>query len=245
MVEWTGTGVILSARKHGETSVILDVLTEEKGRHAGIVRGGASRKKAAELQPGTQVEVNWRARLDEHLGSYTVEPLKSRAVIMNDRLGLYALGSVTAMIGFAFPERMPLPNLYFATIDLLDNLVEAQPWLLGYAKWEMALLDDLGYGLDLSECAATGAIEELVYVSPKSGRAVSKAGGAEFADRLLPLPSFHLGGDFGGLQDIIDSLKLTGFFLNARLAPALGKQDLPDARLRLVRQIERLEDAKI
>ncbi|MEM7241614.1 MAG: DNA repair protein RecO [Pseudomonadota bacterium] len=245
MVEWTGSGVILSARKHGETSVILDVFTEERGRHAGIVRGGASRKRAAELQPGTQVEVNWRARLDEHLGSYTVEPLKSRASIMADRLGLYALGSVTSLIGFAFPERMALPNLYFATLDLLDRLADGRSWLSDYAKWEMTVLEDLGYGLDFSACAATGGTDDLCYVSPKTGRAVSRAGGADYADRLLPLPDFLLGGDLRGLQDIKDSLRLTGFFLNAWLAPALGKAELPEPRARLVAQIERLDDAKI
>ena len=245
MVEWTDTGIILSSRKHGETSVIIDVLTKEHGRHAGLVRGGVSRKWAPVLQPGNQVALEWRARLDEHLGSYKAELEKSRTSILSDRLGLAALGSITAIVQFAFPERMRLPALYDATLGLLDQLSAGAPWLIDYALWEMMVLDDLGYGLDLTSCAATGSTDELIYVSPKSGRSVSASGGADYADRLLRLPAFLRGADVQGISDIEVSLALTGHFLNAWLAPALGKATLPDARARLVTLIGKLTDAKI
>ena len=245
MVEWTGSGVILSVRKHGETSAIIDVFTEEKGRHAGLVRGGVSRKWAPILQPGAQVGVSWRARLEEHLGSYQVEPLKSRATILNDRLGLAALNSATSLISFAFPERMALPGLYDATQELFDRIAAQEPWLIHYAEWEMQVLDDLGYGLDLSECAASGSDQELVYVSPKSGRAVSREGAGEYADRLRGLRPFLLGGALSGLDDIHAALHLSGHFLNLWLAPALGKAELPAARGRLLSLLHGLKSEAI
>lgn len=239
-MEWRSDGVIVGLRKHGETSAIIDVLTQEKGRHAGVVRGGASRKIAPLLQPGAQVNVEWRARLEEHLGSYHVEPLKSRAHVMSDRFGLAGLSSVCSLVCFAFPERMALPGLYDATLDLLDRISERRDWLDAYAHWELAVLDDLGYGLDLSECAATGELEDLVYVSPKSGRAVSARGAGEWADQLLVLPGFLRDGMAGDdPNDLKNALKLTGYFLAGWLAPALGNRPLPEARSRLITLVEK------
>ncbi len=245
-MEWRSDGVIVGLRNHGENSAIIEVLTEQKGRHAGVVRGGASRKIAPLLQPGAQVNVEWRARLEEHLGSYHVEPLQSRAHVMSDRLGLAGLTAICSLVCFAFPERMALPGLYDATLDLLDRLSAGDQWLDAYAHWELALLDDLGYGLDLSECAATGDLENLVYVSPKSGRAVSASGAGKWADQLLALPQFLRDGQHTtDVKELIVALNLTGFFLNAWLAPALGNRPLPEARARLLRALERKRDAEL
>lgn len=234
-MEWRDTGTIISVRKHGETSTIVDVLTEGHGRHAGIVRGGASRKMAPILQPGTQVDAEWRARLEEHLGSYTLEPTQSRATILSNRLGLSAMGSVCALVHFAFPERMAFPRLYRATIGLFDQMAADGAWLSDYALWEYAVLEELGYGLDLDSCAATGATQELIYVSPKSGRAVSRTAGAEWANRMLPLPPFlRAETATKDASEVLDALKTTGYFLERRLAPALGNRPLPDARARFV-----------
>ena len=152
-MEWQDTGTIISVRKHGESSTIVDVLTATHGRHAGLVRGGAGRKMAPILQPGTQVDVEWRARLEEHLGNYTIEPIQSRAVILSNRLALSAMGSVCALVNFGFPERMSFPRLYSATIALFDQMAAEGAWLSDYALWEYAVLEDLGYGLDLESCA--------------------------------------------------------------------------------------------
>ena len=234
-MEWQGTGVIISVRKHGETSTIVDVLTQQHGRHAGVVRGGASRKLAPILQPGTQVDAEWRARLEEHLGSYKLEPVQSRATILSDRLALAAMGSVCALISFAFPERMSFPRLYDATVNLLDQMSVGHAWLSDYALWEQAVLDELGYGLDLDTCAATGDMQDLIYVSPKSGRAVSRKAGAQWADRMLPLPRFlRAKTATKEASEVLDALKTTGYFLERRLAPALGNRPLPDARERFL-----------
>lgn len=234
-MEWQDTGTIISVRKHGETSTIVDVLTESHGRHAGIVRGGAGRKLAPILQPGTQVDAEWRARLEEHLGSYTLEPTQSRATILSDRLALSAMGSVCAVVNFAFPERMSFPRLYQATIGLFDQMAAGGSWLSDYALWEYAVLEELGYGLDLDSCAATGAMQDLIYVSPKSGRAVSATAGADWADRMLPLPRFlRAQTATKEAAEVIDALKTTGYFLEQRLAPALGNRPLPNARARFV-----------
>lgn len=242
-MEWRDEGVILAARRHGETSVILDVLTKTHGRHAGVVRGGASRKQAPVLQPGNQVELEWRARLEEHLGAYRVELLKSRSGIMSDRARLAALSSICALMTFVMPERMELTLIYDQTLDLIERLNSDAPWAADYAVWELMMLEELGYGLDLTSCAATGETQELIYVSPKSGRAVCRSAGAEYADRMLPLPEFlQMQGVDAAPAEVLGALKTTGYFLERWLAPALGNKPLPDARARLVRALEK--DAK-
>ncbi|GLQ35042.1 DNA repair protein RecO [Amylibacter marinus] len=239
-MDWSGEGVILSVRKHGETSAIIDVFTPDRGRHAGVVRAGASRKMAPILQPGTQVAVEWRARLEEHLGSYRVEPLKSRANALQDRLRLAGLTATCALACFAFPERMELAGLYARTIDLMDRIDGTGAWADAYALWELSVLEDLGHGLDLSACAASGVTQDLIYVSPRTGRAVSRAGGAEWADRLLPLPDF-LRNSFAedNRIEVLNALKTTGHFLETALAPALGNRPLPAARDRLMKRLEK------
>jgi DNA repair protein RecO (recombination protein O) len=242
-MEWQDTGTIISVRKHGETSTIVDVLTERHGRHAGLVRGGAGRKLAPTLQPGTQVDVEWRARLEEHLGAYGIEPVQSRAAILSNRLALSAMGSVCALVNFAFPERMSMPRLYGATVHLFDQMAAGGAWLSDYALWEYAVLEELGYGLDLDNCAATGVQQDLIYVSPKSGRAVSRAAGADWADRMLPLPRFlRAQTATKEVVEVLDALKTTGYFLQTRLAPALGNRPLPDARARFVSVLQKIAD---
>lgn len=233
-MEWRDQGVLLSVRRHGETSAIIDVFTSEHGRHAGVVRGGTSRKLAPILQPGAQLSVEWRARLEEHLGTFRVEPIISRAAsVMTDRAGLAAFNAVCGLLVFSLPEREPHPRLYSMTQVLLDAVCAQEDWRALYVQWELALLEDMGFGLDLASCAATGSTEDLAYVSPASGRAVSAKGAGEWVDRLLPLPPVLLG-ETAITRDLLDGLKTTGYFLENWLAPALGDRQLPEARERLI-----------
>ncbi len=238
-MEWRDQGVLLSMRRHGESAAIIEVLTETRGRHAGVVRGGGGRRMAPVLQPGAQLDLVWRARLEDHLGSFAVEPLRLRAAeAMTDRLALLGLGSVCALLQFALPERAPQPVLYPASCALLDRLGQ-EGWLRRYLAWELQLLEATGYGLDLSRCAVTGTAEGLVYVSPRTGRAVSLSGAGPWADRLLPLPP-GLDGQGGMDRDgLLAGLRVTGHFLATWLAPALGDRPLPEARARFLRAVER------
>lgn len=233
-MEWTDEGVLLSARPQGETSALIEVLTAEHGRHAGVVRGGASARMAATLQPGTQVRLVWRARLEDHVGAFTVEPLQSRAALMGDRLALAGLGAVTALLALGLPDRAPHPRLWQATPALLDRMLAGPGWGADYLRWEVLLLDELGFGLDLGQCAVTGSREDLCFVSPRTGRAVSRAGAGDWASRLLPLPAALVSDGPAGPQDLALGLALTAHFLNRELAPRLQGRPLPEARRRLV-----------
>ncbi|MFO7854966.1 MAG: DNA repair protein RecO [Paracoccaceae bacterium] len=235
-MRWRDEGLLLSVRRHGEGAAILEVFTEGHGRHAGVAPGGGSRRQAPLLQPGAQLSVEWSARLEAHIGSWRAEPLRSRAAaLMGDRAALAAMGSVAALSLAFLPEREPHPALYARTVALADALGEDPDWPALYALWELALLSELGFGLDLSRCAATGTTEGLAWVSPKSGRAVSREAGAPWAARLLPLPRLFLGE--GEAPDVAAALRVTGHFLDARAAPAFGLERAPEARARLVRLI--------
>ncbi|MCB2129177.1 MAG: DNA repair protein RecO [Rhodobacteraceae bacterium] len=238
-MEWRDEGVVLAVRRHGETAAIIDVFTPGLGRHAGVVRGGASRRLAPLLQPGAQLDLSWRGRLEEHIGSFTVEPLRSRMAALSDRMALAGLNAVAAMLLFALPDREPHLRLYTTTIALLDGL-GGDGWALDYLRWELTLLEEMGYGLDLSACAVTGVHDDLVYVSPKSGRAVSRAGAGDWADRLLPLPACLLGQGGADAGDLAAGLRLTGYFLEHHLARDLRGRALPEARARLLALIARL-----
>lgn len=239
-MEWRDYGILLSMRRHGESSAIIDVFTEEHGRHAGVVRGGASRRMAPVLQPGAQLDVTWRARLEDHLGSYHAEPLRSRAAAaLSGRLALAGLNAVTALLAFCLPEREPHPDLYVRSERLLDLLEHEDLWPLAYLQWELALLEEVGFGLDLSACAVTGRLAGLAFVSPKTGRAVSREGAGEWADRLLPLPPVLLGQGDAGDTEILQALRTTGYFLETHLAPSLGSHPLPEARGRLMDLLSR------
>jgi DNA repair protein RecO (recombination protein O) len=231
---------LLAVRRHGESSAIIEVFTAQHGRHAGVVRGGGGRKTAPILQPGAQLDVTWRARLDEHIGAFTVEPVQSRAaMVMGDRLALAGLNSVVALLSYSLPERESHPALYSSTIMLMDMLGTSPAWPLAYLRWELSLLDELGFGLDLSRCAVNGEIDDLAFVSPRSGRAVSAEAAGEWADRLLPLPPALLGDGQGDLAGIREGLKTTGYFLNNRLAKQFTDKPLPPARQRLIDVISR------
>ncbi len=239
-MDWRDKGSLLSVRRHGETSVIVELFTAAHGRHLGVVRGGTSRKLAPALQPGTLLDATWRARLEDHIGSYTVEPLRSRAAaLMSGRLTLAALNSLCALLSFALPEREPHPALHRRTEALLDLIGTNPAWPLAYLRWELALLDELGFGLDLSSCVVSGAVEDLAYVSPKSGRAVAAEAAGTWADRLLPLPPALLGHGEGAFAEIAQGLTTTGFFLKTRLAPSLGDRPLPAARQHFVDLVSR------
>lgn len=238
-MEWRDQGALLSVRSHGESAAIIEVFTAAHGRHAGVVRGGASRRIAPILQPGAQLDLTWRARLGEHIGTFTAEPVASRAAILGDRLALAGLNAICALLHLTLPEREPHPALYHASVALLDALGQASDWPLGYLHWELRLLEEMGYGLDLSRCAVTGAREGLVHVSPRTGRAVSAAGAGDWADRLLPLPPCLLGQGDATREELLAGLATTGHFLEHHLARDLGDRPLPGARRRLVEALAR------
>jgi DNA repair protein RecO (recombination protein O) len=239
-MEWRDQGILLAVRKHGETSAILEVFTPTHGIHAGVMRGATSRKIAPILQPGAQLDVQWRARLEDHIGSYSVEPLRSRAaMVMQDRQALAGLNAVCALLVHSLPEREPHPALYERTEALFDILDETELWPLAYLRWEVALLEELGYGLDLDECAVTGKTQDLIYVSPKTGRAVSREGAGEWADRMLPLPFALKGGLDPDPQEVALGLRTTGHFLQKSLASGTRGRPLPEARQRFIDRLLR------
>lgn len=252
-VEWADQGFVLAARRHGESAVIIQSLTENHGRHAGLVRGGASRRFKGVLQPGNQVKLVWRGRLAEHLGHFTVEPAGAEAsLLIGDRRRLGALASACALLESQLPERAPHPALYHGTRSLLTIMADGSDraesgggdlsWLPAYVRWEIGLLAEIGFGLALSHCALTGATEGLAWVSPRTGRAVTEAAAGDYARRLLRLPAFLAGADRSlagagaSLQDCVDGLRLTRHFL---AAAAGGAEHLPAARDRFVEGIAR------
>ena len=241
MIEWRDEGVLLTVRKHGEAAVIVEVFTEHHGKHAGVVRGGAGRKQAPMLQPGGQFEVVWKARLEEHMGAFTVEPLRSRAAqVMADHLALAGLTSVVGLLSFALPEREVHGALYSASINLLDLICITEAWPLAYLHWEMQLLEDLGFGLDLSCCAVSGTTDDLAYVSPKSGRAVSVSAAEPYLKSLLVLPPFLLDkGGAGSPEEIVDGMILTGYFLDRHVFGHSRHGKSPQARQRLFDRLRR------
>jgi DNA repair protein RecO (recombination protein O) len=236
-MEWTDDAIVLGVRPHGETSAILETLTHQHGRHLGLVRGGASRRVKPTLQPGNTIHVHWRARLNEHLGSFVPEVLKARAGDMLDsREALAGLNAFTAVASAALPEREAHAAVFEAGNVLLDAMREdgIAHWGALFVRWEAGLLEDLGFGLDLSRCAATGALENLIYVSPRSGRAVSGEAGAAYKERLFVLPAFLLGTQNAtpDAAAVAAGLQLTGHFLLERVLAPHGKE-MPAARTRL------------
>lgn len=234
-MEWSDEGVVLSVRPHGETAAVLDLFTRAHGRHLGLVHGGRSRKLRPVLQTGNHIDATWKARLADNLGHFTVELRRGFAApLMEDAAALAAMTSM-ASLARLLPERDPHPNLFEITLFVLGYLDDQAVWPALVVRWELALLDELGFGLDLARCAATGGTQDLVYVSPKSGRAVSAAAGEPYKERMLALPGFLCAGQAGavGREEILAGFGLTGHFLEAR---ALGPHGLgmPEARARLV-----------
>ncbi len=240
-MEWSDPAFVLSARAHGESGAVVELLTEEHGRHAAHVAGGASRRMRPFLQPGARVMASYRARTSDHLGSATLEPFgEGPAALFDDALALTGLSSATAITQGALPEREPHPGAYYALEALLQALAHPDIWPAIYVRFEAGLLEELGFGLDLSRCAATGSTDDLIYVSPKSGRAVSRDAGKPFHDRLLPLPPFMLGSQGGLIEgDVGAGLAITGHFLETHVFAPLNRP-LPPARVWL---LERLAEA--
>ena len=225
-------------RPHGETSAVVEILTGEHGRHAGLVRGGRSRSLRPVLQPGNRVRAVWRARLEDHLGGFQVEAEDlSAGVLMEDPLALSGLNAACAMASTCLPEREPYPAVAEAFEVLLGALENPDLWPPLYVSWEAGLLADLGYGLDLRKCAGTGQTDNLVYVSPKSGRAVSGEAGAPYHDKMLALPGFMAGGGAISPGDVSAGLKLTAYFIERRVLWPSDKR-LPDARARMIERLK-------
>lgn len=234
-MQWSDEGVILGVRPHGETGAVVELFTRQHGRHLGLVHGGRSRKLRPVLQTGNHVDATWKARLAENLGHFAVELRKGFAAhVMDDAAALAALTSMAALARL-LPERDPHPNLYEVTLFVLGFLDEREVWPALVVRWELALLDELGFGLDLGSCAATGRREDLVYVSPRSGRAVSAAAGEPYKDRLLVLPPFLLGRPGSGVtaEHLRAGFALTGYFLEARVLKPRAL-DMPEVRARLL-----------
>ena len=234
-MEWTGEALLIGVRRHGETSLIAEAMVAGRGRYMGLVRGGRSSKLAATLQAGNTIQLTWRARLEDHLGNFTVELLTGRAAaLIVDRKRLY-LSQLICEHLHLLPERDPHDRLLGMALNLLDH----DPDGAALARFELALLDELGFGLDLETCAATGVTDDLTHVSPKTGRAVSRAAAQPYLDRLLPLPSFlHARGN-AGPDDLRAAFRLTGHFLDMHIWSA-RQVDQPTIREPLIDMLTRV-----
>lgn len=236
-MQWTDEGVVLTTRRHGERALIVDLLTREHGRHAGLLRGGQAPRLRAEWQIGNRLAVTWRARLVDHLGSFSGEVAECGvARLLHDRARLAALTAASAMAAAVLPEREPHPRAFAGLNELITALNDDHRWALAYVEWELALLAELGFGLDLARCAATGTAENLIYVSPRSGQAVCAAAGEPYREKMLRLPAFlrqKPDSAQAALCDVLDGLDLTGFFLERRVFAPHGRK-IPAARTRYV-----------
>lgn len=232
MIEWQDDALILSSRPYGETSAVVTLLTRQQGRHAGLVQGGQSARRSALLQPGQQVCAHWRARLPDQLGNYALEPSSPYpAGVLDSASSLAGLASACAVAEQALPEREPHPVIFEGLLALLDVL-GAPSWPYAYIRWEVELLRELGYGINLTTCAVTGVTSGLTHVSPKTGRAVCFSAAQPYLDRLLPLPGFLVGVPEPSDQAVLDGLRLTGHFLEYAVFAA-HHIPLPPARCRL------------
>jgi DNA repair protein RecO (recombination protein O) len=228
-MEWRDEGVVIGVRPHGETSAIAEILTAEHGRFAGMVRGGRSRLLRPVLQPGNLVMATWRARIEDHMGTYALEPLSLKAgFILAHPLRLAGMNTLMGLAQM-LPEREPHPRLYHAAHVVLSQMENDAVWPALLVRWELGLLDELGFGLDLSRCAATGQGHELAYVSPRSGCAVSREAGRPYHDKLFQLPAFLNGAEGFAVGDVLDGFKLTGFFLERHVFGP-RQMALPSAR---------------
>lgn len=228
-------GFVLSARAHGDTGVVVDLLTETQGRRGAYVAGGASRKMKPFLQVGARVIVDYRARTSDHLGSARLEAVgEGPSALFDDAMALTGLAAAAAIAQGALPEREPHPGAFLAFEAMMSAFAIPDVWPAIFVRFEAGLLDDLGFGLDLSRCAATGSMDDLIYVSPRTGRAVSREAGAPYADKMLRLPPFMLGAQAGlGEGDVGAGLELTGHFLEQFVFHPQNRP-LPEARVWMV-----------
>lgn len=239
-MEWLDTGIVLGNRAHGESHSVAVLFTENHGAAAGLVYGGQGKSKGPLLQPGNGVQAQWRARTEEGLGHFDLELIAPRAAgALSDRRSLLALTAVTDLLYTVLPEGQVYAPLYAATCALFDHLDDQVMWPILLVKWELGLLTSLGFGLTLDRCVATGRLLEddadLVFVSPKSGGAVSYEAGLPYKDKMLPLPPFLIGRGDPVVDDVKAALRVTAFFLEDRLLSPAGKS-LPDAREQLIRR---------
>jgi DNA repair protein RecO (recombination protein O) len=234
-MQWDDEAIVLAARPHGETSLIVTLLTRTLGRRAGLVRGARRARGRGVYEIGTRVEAHWNARLAEHLGMLRLELVRGCAAeLMDDPARLACLAAASAMAEATLPEGEAAPGCYAGLLGLTETLVADRRWAEAYVAWELALLAELGFGLDLTSCAATGATTGLGFVSPKSNQAVSHDAGVPYRDRLLVLPRFLLDPAVEpGPVDIADGLRLTGFFLERNVFAPFDRQ-MPAARSRFV-----------
>jgi DNA repair protein RecO (recombination protein O) len=238
-MEWRDAGFVLAARRHGESAVIVELLTREHGRHAGLVRGGQSPRLCSVLQPGNEVAAVWRGRLAEHLGSLVCELVRAHSArVLDDGDRLAALTAAAALVAAALPEREPHPDVFASFAGLAETLDSAIDWPARYVGWERDLLAALGFGLDLDRCAVTGITTDLAYVSPRTGRAVSRAAGLPYHDKLLGLPAFLWREESADGDQIALGLTLTGYFLAGHVFMPQGRA-LPAARVRLAERMRR------
>lgn len=236
-MEWNDEAIVLAVRRHGETGALASLLTRDHGRHLGLVLGGGAKAGRAALQTGNHLKVTWKARLAEQLGSYSWELLNAFGTLWLDDVDrLAAISSLCALCETLLAERQPHAGIFEGSLGLLQSLAEAD-WPGLYAHWELGFLAEEGYRLDLTRCAQTGITEDLVYVSPKSGRAVSRVAGAPYHDRLLPLPAFLREGSPGSRAEVSEALRLTGYFLEKYLLAPHGRQ-MPPGRSRLVERFK-------
>jgi DNA repair protein RecO (recombination protein O) len=242
-MEWRDSGFVLTARRHGEGGLIVELLTAEHGRHAGLVRGGQTPRRRALFQPGNLVAAQWRGRLPEHLGNFECELMRAYAAPLiddPDRLG--GLAAAAALAAAALPEREPHGDVYASFAALITALDSGGDWARHYVGWERDLLAALGFGLDLSRCAATGTTADLIYVSPRTGRAVSRGAGEPYHDKLLPLPGFLWRDSPAEPTEIAAGLALTGYFLEHHLLAPQGR-GLPEPRQRFCDRMRRTAGA--
>lgn len=235
MKEWEGEAIAIFARRHSENDAILEVFSKEHGRVSGYVYGGASSKKRAFLEPGQSLYLNWNSRSESQLGYFEkIETQYTKSLNMSDGAGLNAVSTICSLLHFGLPEAMPYKQLFEATSILLRAIEEGDDWATSYVKWEAGLLSDTGFGFDLSTCALTGTIEDLKWVSPKTGRAACGSAGEPFKDKLLALPPFLVSHEKPIKKgDIADGLALTGWFLERDLL-AQAFQTMPESRARLI-----------
>lgn len=234
-MQWTDEALVLGARRHGESAVVLELMTRAHGRHLGLVHGGRSKRLAPALQPGNSVQAVWRARLDEHLGTFAVEGGEMRSArLIGSAAALYGVGAMAALLRLV-PERDPHPALYDAAVVLADHLDDPRVAPALFVRFEVALLAELGFGLDLGECAATGARDDLAFVSPRSGRAVSAGAGAPYRERLFALPAFLTGAaaEEPSPEAVRAGFALTEHFLRIHLFDARNLP-IPEERTRFV-----------
>jgi len=245
-MEWIDEGIVLGVKRHGEGAAIVELMTPAHGRHLGLVRGGSGTRMRPVLQPGNRVSATWRARLDEHLGNYQLEGIALTAAslfaVRHAVYGVTHLGALCRLL----PERDPHPEIYAALDEVLGGLLDARHAGPQIVRFELALLGELGFGLDLEQCAVTGSMEDLVFVSPRTGRAVSRQAGMPWQDRLLRLPPF-LNGEVDEMptaEDLADGFELTGFFLFRHVLEPRGLQ-FAEARSSFVAAVLREDGRRV